>query len=278
MKFQLCNDGSKETGSDSQAKNSGSMASWTVFHHLGIDLNFQEIQALLKLFLLWAAFTLSFNQCLKGNSLMSILRTFIAIEIERQVSSRVNRFVNQLGKLNPDVQWNDCSQLHITLCFLGEIHLNQSLELTRIAQDVAETADPIELHIETFGGFPNLSSPRVLWIGAKEPDVETGHLSEAALLRKGMAAFCPALTTLSEKLVQAFLNRQYTPDTKSFRPHITVGRIAGKKGNRILDVPEALIESADTGFGQQWVRRLRVLSSEQTAKGPVYRPISTIEL
>lgn len=211
---------------------------------------------------------------------MPLMRTFIAVELEKSTAGAITRFVNRVAKANPDseIQWSDTSQLHMTLCFLGDIDLNQSHEIAKLTQAVAAEIDPIEVSFGGFGAFPNLENPRVFWVGAKEVDAVTDHLSEAAKLRQGQAAFCPQLTGLSDRLVTTFLDHRYMPDTKPFRPHVTIGRIAGKKSQRNLEVLPAEMGMAEAGFGNQWIQSLRVMTSERTRTGSSYHPIATVAL
>lgn len=210
---------------------------------------------------------------------MSQLRTFVAIALDGSARQRVERVGRQIAKANSaSFELANPDQVHLTMCFLGDVDLTDQHKVSQIVKRSVQDIGAFTLDIHGLGGFPNLESPRVVWLGVREPDADVSHLSDAAIERLGSAAYCPGLASLNESLVQAFLDQRFWPDTKPFRPHITIGRVRGGKGERKLELPENVLASCEQGLGTISVESIKVLSSEGTQNGPVYRTISTIDL
>lgn len=209
---------------------------------------------------------------------MSVLRTFVALELDPASTQRLERIARQLSKGNPGFTASTADQMHLTLAFLGEVELNDLHQVSKIVQQSFEDVDAFTLGLQDLGAFPHWQDPKVVWVGVAEDGVDVDHLSEAALERLGSAAYCPALTELQDQMVQRFLDQRFWPDTKPFRPHITLGRMRGGKGNRNLEIPDSVQQQVEAGLGQFPVDSVKVMSSESTSNGPVYRTISTLDL
>lgn len=209
---------------------------------------------------------------------MSQLRTFVAIELDDAARQIVGRLARQLEKANDSLATASSDQSHLTLCFLGEVDLNDQHRVSRTVSQVFGSIGSFTLDLQGLGAFPHWNDPRVVWLGVREPGVTVDHLSEAARERLGSAAYCPNLVELQQALVDRFEDQQFFPDTKPYRPHITLGRVAGGKGQRKVGVSDSIRTQCDQGLGQLTVSEVKVLSSERTSSGPVYRTIATIDL
>jgi recombination protein RecA len=94
------------------------------------------------------------------------------------------------------------------LKFLGEIPSDRVDELAGLMAEAARDIPPFDFHIEGAGGFPTLRTPRVLWIGIREP---------LELVRK-----------LHENMENALSGAGFSRDERPFHPHVTVGRVKGR--------------------------------------------------
>lgn len=98
-------------------------------------------------------------------------------------------------------------QLHLTLCFLGEVDEGRVEGLVAVLRLGVATLDRLSLAVEGLGVFPEQGAPRVIWAG----------------LRGDMDAL---------RVVQALVVRWLGPfaqaeDRKPFHPHITLARAQG---------------------------------------------------
>jgi len=213
---------------------------------------------------------------------MSTVRTFIALEMSGEVTQALGRLVRRLKKLSSwslgsQVRWVDAKGFHLTLCFLGEVDWTRTQEICRVAGPIIAKRSPFLISCRGLGVFPNWQAPRVVWAGVEEPDGPPQELSEAAVERLGTAAECPVLTNLQRELRQALLDRRFFPDTKPFHPHVTLGRVsAAARGQASSSpLPAGILEEE---FGQIWVERLKLMSSERNRDGAIYHSLATLEL
>ncbi len=238
---------------------------------------------------------------------MAVVRSFLAVEMSNAIARQLDRAIQRLARqdawLDSDVRWVQAGQMHLTLCFLGDVDWNQTHQVARIARRVLSTCPPITISCQGLGAFPNLERPRVLWAGVQEwseagdadesdaaessdeaeaaeqadaaGESDAGDPSETRMVR-GLA--CPQFAAISEALVQAYLNERFFPDTKPWNPHVTLGRLPGGRKERMVSAAESFAELTDVEFGIQTVREVKLLSSERGPLGPIYRPVATVPL
>lgn len=247
---------------------------------------------------------------------MAVVRSFLAVEMSNAISRQLDRAIQRLARqeawVDSDVRWVQAGQMHLTLCFLGDVNWNQTHQVARIARRVLSACPPITISCQGLGAFPNLERPRVLWAGVQEwseageadeadaadesdaaessDEAEAAEAAEQAdaageseagepietRMERGLA--CPQFAAISEALVQAYLNERFFPDTKPWNPHVTLGRLPGGRKERMVSAAESFAELTDVKFGIQTVREVKLLSSERGPLGPIYRPVATVPL
>ena len=184
-------------------------------------------------------------------------RTFIAIPIPAPLKLKLERLQRLIAPSLPDARWVAPAGFHVTLAFLGDV---DDLHLNAVCKAVAESVrglSPINLTIKTLGAFPDMTKPRVLWIG-----IEGG---------------LEALATLQAAVFAAADQAGYRPDTEKFKPHITIGRIKIKRGQEVDMTP---LEA----HYRTWAAGVFVADSVVTyastgdAEGPSYTPIGIANL
>ncbi len=136
------------------------------------------------------------------------MRTFIAIPLPGECQSMLARVQDNLRAFRADVRWTAIPSIHLTLKFLGEIDRPLLPGLTGALRGMPALR-PFSLCIRGLGGFPNLHSPRVIWCGVVG---ESAKLSE---LRATVEKVCETLG--------------FAPEDRTFHPHLTLGRVQGKK-------------------------------------------------
>lgn len=125
-------------------------------------------------------------------------RLFVGLELPRSVAE-------QLGRVRveyPTARWHPVQALHLTLCFIGEVDAQAA---TAMAGALHDLPDPeLSLTIRGVGYFGTPERPRVLWAGVT---------AEAALMQ------------LQEEVEQRLVPVGLVPDTRAYRPHITLARV-----------------------------------------------------
>jgi RNA 2',3'-cyclic 3'-phosphodiesterase len=137
------------------------------------------------------------------------MRTFIALPLSAQCRLMLETMQLQMRSAKPDVSWTAVSTIHLTLKFLGEINpvLLPSL-IEALESDTAEEA-PFAIKLQGLGTFPNFRDPRIVWCGVQDP---SGNLAR-----------------LQQKVELACTRLGFPPEERPFHPHLTLGRVRGKR-------------------------------------------------
>lgn len=140
-----------------------------------------------------------------------MIRTFVALMIPAEWAEFLGAFSRDLASGMSGLSWVKPENLHLTIRFLGDLG---DSGVQRVCDSVAASAGPLAAPIARLGGlggFPNLTRPRVLWVGLAEGTEE--------------------ITALARSVNEA-LNRQgFGPPDKPVRPHLTLARVReGAKG------------------------------------------------
>jgi 2'-5' RNA ligase len=134
---------------------------------------------------------------------IDIVRTFVAIELPEVVKRGIAEIKNQYSDME-GVSWIKPEGAHLTIKFLGEIGRDVVDGLACALEPVMAKVKPFKLKIEDVGVFPNLSKPRVLWLGVKEEkNLKQIHLK------------------VDEEARKVGINKE----EKNYHPHITIARI-----------------------------------------------------
>ncbi len=139
---------------------------------------------------------------------MEKIRSFIAIEIPGNIRHEVIKFINEFQQQDYDVRWVKFENLHLTLCFLGNVTKDFLQKVAEKLSIIVHTQKAFHLSLKNFGAFPNQRSPRVLWIG-----VEKGAND---------------LIDLQAKIESTLAEIGYKPEERHFHPHLTIGRVKEK--------------------------------------------------
>ncbi len=184
-------------------------------------------------------------------------RTFIALPIPAPLKAKLERLQRLIAPSLPDARWVEPAGFHLSLAFLGDV---DDTELSLVCNAVAvavQGCSPVHLTIKSLGAFPDMSQPRVLWVGIE------GDLDKLAELQ---AAVC-----------QAADRAGYRPDNERFRPHITLGRMKIRRG-------EGLDSTALEAHYRTWAAGVFTADSVITyastgdSEGPSYTPLGIAPL
>lgn len=173
-----------------------------------------------------------------------LIRAFVAVKMPEEISEELENFLAEVRPL-ANIKWVKYGQFHITLKFLGELepHVISSVKKSLTPLKYFE---PFNINLSYIGAFPNLHSPRVIWLSGNEGAQE--------------------LTKLSRKVNEILYNDEEIPkDEKKFKAHLTLARLK----NGFLS--EELVRKLGTVQNFSWrCSELFLMRSELTTKGPIY--------
>ena len=191
---------------------------------------------------------------------MSLIRSFIAVELPAELKKELTELEIQLKKnCPPVVKWVDPNNIHITLKFLGEISEAGIDELMLAIEESANGTAPFNLAVCNIGAFPNLERVQVIWVGVK------GELEKIAQLQK-------KIESNTEQL-------GFTPESRSFTPHLTLGRVRDDaRPNDRLRLGKLLANTHFSAVHNVDVNTVRLIKSQLTPAGPIYTCIGSVML
>lgn len=180
------------------------------------------------------------------------VRAFFALRVPERVTRKLADYADELCQFDKELQidWVDSAAYHLTLCFLGDVTLEQVEMLEQRTQERLQ---------------------------ASRFNVSLDHISHYAVSSRfsvvaAMAAAQDELASLHQSLVDIALACGLTYDEKDFLPHVTLGRLPADS-NFELD-PEQL-PALDLSLGADAVVLMQSRPGEQ---GSVYTPLFEIDL
>jgi len=188
------------------------------------------------------------------------IRSFIAIELPKEVKSGLHRLQNEL-KLprHTFVKWVAPESIHITLKFLGNISPGKVVEITKVMEQSSQGASPFQLEIGGIGAFPNLRQPRVLWLSIK------GELDR--------------LVALQQHIDSGLVPLGFAKETRPFTPHLTLARLREgiSPGDR-RDFGELVMKTPSEVNYKFDVNSLSLMKSQLLPGGAVYSRLAEVKL
>ena len=125
-------------------------------------------------------------------------RLFVAIDPPQEIREHLSTICCGLQ----DARWIPVAQLHLTLCFIGEVSGSAFLDIREALEDI--TVAPFFLRLCGVGFFPPRKEPRVVWAG-----IDTSE----------------PLMVLQRKITTRLFQLGLEPENRKFRPHITLARL-----------------------------------------------------
>ncbi len=184
------------------------------------------------------------------------MRVFIAIELQDSIKDKIARIQERLKVTQDKIKWVDPASVHLTLKFLGEIGEEKLRKVQQTARELAERIPPFKMEIKGMGVFPGFSSPRVMWIGARD----TGS----------------RLEELAANLEEALAEEGFVKERREWKAHLTLGRV---KSLREADKLGGLIQKeTETDAGKMEVQYITVMRSQLTPKGSIHTSLGQFHL
>ena len=125
-------------------------------------------------------------------------RLFVAIDPPAEIREQLVGICCGL----PDARWIPPEQLHLTLCFIGEVSGSAFLDIREALEEIQVA--PFSLRLQGVGFFPPRGQPRVIWAGIERSE---------------------PLLVLQRKITTRLFALGVEPENRKFSPHITLARL-----------------------------------------------------
>ncbi len=176
------------------------------------------------------------------------MRTFIAIEIPRELKEKIVEIQEEMKKLDIYATYPFKKNIHITLLFLGE----------KTEQEIKEIKEKLSLlkfnkftiELQGLGAFPNLNMINVVWVGSNSNE----------------------LIDLND-IVCKQINQK---NDKNFNSHLTVAKIKSTKN--IDKIRNFINKNQYVSIGSFEVNNFILKKSTLTSTGPRYKNLETYQL
>jgi len=183
------------------------------------------------------------------------MRTFIAIPMPEACLEMLAQMQRHLKASNAEVRWTKIASIHLTLKFLGEVDPAVIPAMAEALAVISKKARPFDLRLAGLGCFPNEKNPRVVWCGIQ------GDTDVLLSLQSGVETVCADFG--------------FEPEDRPFRPHLTLGRIKGRKNLRLLSDSIAKGSDLECGFRAD---SFNIYKSVLKPDGAVYTVLEPIAL
>ncbi len=176
------------------------------------------------------------------------MRTFIAIELDSEIRDYLAGIQEGLKKTGADVKWVQPQNIHLTLKFLGERDDKKIEKIKEILDAIVREKKCFAIRLFNIGAFPEIDSPRVIWVGIDKGDQET--------------------KTIAEELEDKISKIGIPKESRAFSSHITIGRVRSPH-NRIALI-KSLIELPEIEHKEFRADKITLFKSTLSPEGPTY--------
>ncbi len=180
-------------------------------------------------------------------------RAFISADLPSIPS--LENLARDLRLASRDLKVVSVDHLHLTLKFLGDTEEGLVAEILSAIREAAAGVSPFTIRVRGTGAFPNLSRPRVLWVG-----IEGGE----------------ALGRMANSLNESLAALGFPREERAWSPHVTLARV---RGPRDLARAQALLRGhVDDLFAEVRVEEVRLKKSVLRPQGPEYSTVGAVRL
>lgn len=184
------------------------------------------------------------------------MRAFLALTLPKRERTRIHRSARALRERELPVQWVDPENYHVTLKFLGSLREERVAAVKGVMTEVAESTPPFIATIGSFGAFPTIRRPDVLWVRI-----------EAS----------PELRCLKQDLEWGLAGHGFPRETRAFHPHVRLGRASADAGAGVFRGLDDVVANLDHD-GRFNVRSIDLLKTRSTPEGVRYSAVESVRL
>jgi len=185
-----------------------------------------------------------------------MIRCFLAVDLPDTLRPQLALVQGELKKSHADVRWVQVGNIHLTLKFFGNLPDAEIDPLAQAAREAVASQAPFQLQVTQAGAFPNLKSPRVIWVG--------------------LGGDVIPLAQMYHQLEKAFAALGHLPEGRPFNPHLTLGRVKSPSNRHRLAL--ALEKLAPLNWPPFQVNEIILFKSTLTPQGSIYTPLQVIPL
>jgi len=179
---------------------------------------------------------------------MTRIRSFVAVNIDDAVRASLAAEVERLKAGRAIVRWVKPESFHLTLKFIGEIPMDLVPRAADVVERCVEGVAPFEVEFRGVGALPRPEKPRIVYADVLDPGGFLAALAKA----------------LNEQMSDLGLRRE----KRSFKPHLTLGRVKSLKGT--AELLQLMAEDAEKAFGTLQVSDVCLMMSELRPSGAEY--------
>jgi 2'-5' RNA ligase len=184
-----------------------------------------------------------------------VIRAFVAVTLDSKV---IDEIANASARLKPHiagVRWVAPTNFHLTLKFLDGVDETLIEPIGAALREQLRLFPRFTINAKGLGVFPGPKRPRVLWVGL----------------------IGDRLVSLASRVEFALQPLGFTPETRKFTPHLTIGRwrqaeLAPKSLGRVLE------NWQDRDFGRSRVKSVKLVQSMLKPEGATYNDLITVPL
>lgn len=189
------------------------------------------------------------------NFCQKVVRSFIAIELPKTVKSALAELQIEFKKCGTDVRWVKPDNIHLTLKFLGSIDEKNVDNIVEIIKEICNRYNMFTLEVKGIGVFPNIRSPRVLWVSINGNSV---------------------LAELQREIEDGMASLGFESESRRFTPHLTLGRFRSSIGKE--GFLEAIKLHGKDSFGSINVKYISLMRSDLNPAGAQHTKITEVPL
>ena len=185
------------------------------------------------------------------------IRAFLAIEPPDNILQALSTLQEKLKQdIRGRINWTKPQGQHLTLKFFGDISAEDVKNIRATVENRIASVSSLNLKIEKLGVFPDERRPRVIWCGV------AGDLEK--------------LSELQKQLDSDFASIGFPIEDRSFRAHLTLGRIKESQG--LTGISETLNKHNAFVAGVFECRELILFQSKLLPQGAVYTKFAEFKL
>jgi len=181
------------------------------------------------------------------------MRLFTGLALDPAVTTKLAALLDAL-RPTATVHWSPVENLHITTKFIGAWP-DDRLPALQAALSAINFPGPIPIAVSRFGFFPNPHQPNSFFAGVQAST---------------------ALTDLADTIDRTLTSLGCAPETKPYRPHVTLARI--KRNPDIRELREHIAAMTDFNFGAFHTTAFHLYLSQPTSSGSTYTKLATYDL
>jgi len=181
------------------------------------------------------------------------MRIFIGIKFDKTTIEKISQSLKPFKEFPTPIRWVKPENVHLTLKFIGEVNEEKKIQIEEVLSKISFQADSVEISISGFGKFGQREDLNIFWAGIKNN---------------------PELNSIYNQIEKALSNININRETRSFKPHLTLGR--NKKKFDFKSFFSIIEKYTDLSIVTFTVDKFQIFKSTLSSQGPVYTILKEI--